>query len=55
MISDLAHKLYELDEELRKCEANLRHMSYTIRNEYERKEQLIAKMKKIQDAVKGVL
>lgn len=55
MISEYAHKMLALDEELRKCEANLRHMANVVRNEYERKELLIAKMRQIQDAVKGVL
>ena len=55
MISELARKMLALDEDLRKCESNLRHMALVIQTEYERKELLIAKMKKIQDAVKGVL
>lgn len=44
-----------LDEELRKCERNLEHMANVVRNEYERKELIIAKMRRIKESLKGVL
>lgn len=34
MIREEARKMLELDDELRKVENNLRHMSEVIRNEY---------------------